>query len=240
VNEKYNYENILRQRATLKRGGIKTRQRVIELKDLLIVREKLMELAISDHMRDRDTLICDFLRVYMLRISEVVSLNTRAFDWERKEFVIFPHFEKNAKEKVYSLQGVPQWFIDDLSAYIRKYRDTFIGGYLFPSLSYKSGDRPFIRACNWTEYRWKKAVRAAGMSDPYIGADGRVYERLRSHGFRKAGITHLIEEGVPIKKIAAFTTLHPQTIMNYYNMVDDAEARKEIMHDHISKISEGQ
>lgn len=237
-DEQYDYERILQERAKVKRGGIKPNTKVIELKDLLLVREKLMEIAISEHMRDRDALICDFLRVYMLRISEVVSLNLRAFDWDRREFTIFPMFEKNAKEKIYSLHGVPQWFIDDLSAYIKKYKHTFSGGYLFPSLSCKSSKRPYIRGCSWTNYRWNKAARAAGIADPFITSDGRVYQRLRSHGFRKVGITHLITEGVPIKKIAAFTTLHPATIMNYYNMVDTEKAREEIMTEHISKIKE--
>ena len=172
----------------------------------------------------------------MLRISEVVSMNVKAFDWEKKEFVIFPYYEKNAKEKIYSLAGAPLWFLQELTMYIRKYRRTFKDGYLFPSLSVQSKERPYLMAKTWIQCRWNKAVRHAGVSNPRITADGRMYENVRTHSFRKVGITNLIKKHVPLKHIAAFTGQHPATINIYYNMVDNEAARKGIMQDHISHI----
>jgi len=236
MNKKYDYEKVLRARAERKRGGVKMQPRVVRMNDLMIVREELKKIGLSQQCRDRDVLIVDFLRIYMLRISEVVSLNEKSFDWNKRQFVIDPIFEKNAKEKVYSLEGAPAWFVKELGQYLRRYKHTFIHGYLFPSLSNGSKERPFVKANNWTMYRWNKAVRSSGVSDSYIAADGRVYERMRSHSFRKVGITDLIVKKVPVTRIAAFTHQHPATIMRYYDMFDREQSRQEIMVQHISKI----
>lgn len=239
VDEFYAYEQQLRARAAQKRGGIKYVPQLPKMHELLRVRKALQQTALSQHVRERDTLIVDFLRVYMLRISEVMSLNVRAFDFSRQEFTIFPFYEKNAREKTYSLQDAPPWFVQHLARYLRVYGRTFRGGYLFPSTSMMSEHRPFVRAATWISCRWNKAVAHAGLAEFRLTLDGRKYHRLRTHHFRTVGITGLLQSGWSIREVQAFTQHGcPETIMHYYWLLDAQKTKRAIMREHMRHLKE--
>lgn len=228
------HAHILEKKRTLKgRYKPKRHKAVPKLSDLLRIREFLRETAQNDYIADRDCLICDFQRVYLLRINETATLNLEKFNFDEGYFIVDAWFEKTRQEKIYSLAFAPEWFLNNLADYIRKHHTNFIKGFLFSNTRGKEDG--YIHIDHWIGYRWNKAVKAAGLYDiRYVTEDGKKWSRIGTHAWRAAGITELLEKGVSPRKIAAFTHLHIMTIMNYYWRLQEKEAQFDIMQAHQS------
>lgn len=192
----------IRQPRRYKLGELPSSPEWNVVKDIVISKDTDLPTDIRNHA------ILMLFSVYSLRCSEVINLKLKDLDW-RAETIQFIR-AKNGKPQVFPLKKEVG---DAIIRYIRKVRPNQAGsGYVF--------------LCMRAPYR----KLSCGAIYNFVSAEfknrGVELEHYGPHAIRKAGATHMINNGVSLKTISAHLGHQQLDTTRIYAKVDLVNLRK--------------
>lgn len=196
---KYAYTNLLEKDIT---AGIKRPKREKKLPDVLSKEEvkKIIHLAINDKSR----LMISLLYACGFRVSELVNLKVNDFQFEEKTGHI-----KSGKGKKDRSFNIPEFLINDLRKQAEKQKE-FHKEYLFTSP---------VTGTKLTTRNIQKIVEG-------LVQKAGINKAVHPHTFRHSFATHLLENGIDIRKIQELLGHADLSTTQIYTHISREELKK--------------